>query len=100
MRVAESRPPPVEPERTCLGCGARFSKGELLRFVVRAGVLVADQTALLPGRGAYCCRREGCLKKFATRKGRLAKALRSEVVDCRVALAICADEFGSEPGRV
>ncbi|HSH13346.1 MAG TPA: YlxR family protein [Desulfurivibrionaceae bacterium] len=100
MKFAALRPLPVEPERTCLGCGARFPKGELRRFVLRAGVLGADLTGLLPGRGAYCCRREGCLKKFAARKGRLTKALRSEVVDCRVVHAICADEFGSEPGRV
>lgn len=98
MKVAAPRRLPVEPERTCLGCGARFPKGELRRFVVRGGVLAADRTGLLPGRGAYCCRRAGCLKKFATRKGRLTKALRIEVVDCRVLLSLCADELAGEPG--
>lgn len=100
MKVSETRRPPVGPERTCLACRIRFGKIELLRFVVIAGVLVVDRAGQLPGRGAYCCRREGCLKKFATRKGGLIKALRQEVVDFKVVMSICADEFGGEPGLV
>lgn len=100
MKALEPRRPRLGPERTCLACRTRFAKGELLRFVVRAGVLAVDQTGQLPGRGAYCCRREGCLKKFAARKSGLTKALHQEVVDCRVVMSICADEFASEPGRV
>jgi hypothetical protein len=100
MKITEPRRLSLGPERTCLACRTRFAKAELLRFVVRAGVLVVDQTGQLPGRGAYCCRREGCLKKFAARKGSLTRALRQEVVDCRVVMSICADKFASEPGRV
>ena len=100
MKTTKARRPPVGPERTCLACRSKFGKAELLRFVVSAGVLVADQTGRMAGRGVYCCRREGCLKKFAARKGGLTKALRQEVVDCEVVMAICADGFGGEPGLV
>lgn len=98
MKASEVCRLAVGPERTCLACRTRFAKGELLRFVARAGVLVVDQAGRLPGRGAYCCRRPGCLKKFATRQGALTKALHQEVLDCRVVMSIRADEFASEPG--
>jgi predicted RNA-binding protein YlxR (DUF448 family) len=78
----------------------RSGKDRLLRFVVRAGVLVIDQTGQLPGRGAYSCRRQECLKKLAARKGRLTKALRQEVVDCRVVMSIVASGCTDEPGPV
>lgn len=100
MKASLSHRPSVRPERTCLACRTRFDKVELLRFVVCAGVLVADQPGRLPGRGVYCCRREECLKKFAARKGGLTRALRQEVVDCKVVISLCVDEFGCEPGLV
>lgn len=85
---------PGGPERTCLGCGARFAKGELLRFVVLNGGLLADQAQQLPGRGVYCCRLAVCLKKFASKKGRLTRSLRAEVTDCQAVAGIIAQSCG------
>lgn len=80
------------PWRTCLGCGGRYPKAELLRFVARDGVLAADSAGRLPGRGAYCCRRKKCLKGFAAKKGRLTRAFRQELVDWSAVAAVTADD--------
>lgn len=81
------------PQRTCLGCGGAFAKVALLRFVVRNGVLLADPSQSLAGRGVYSCRLERCLKKFAAKKGRLGRALRAEVIDSQVIEALIAKGF-------
>jgi len=64
------------PVRTCLGCGARSNKAELVRLVVSAGVLVADRMKILPGRGVYCCRSEKCYQRLVKQQKKLAWALR------------------------
>ena len=51
------------PTRTCIACGRRRIKSEMLRFVSRGARVIADTTAKLPGRGAYICQAEGCLAK-------------------------------------
>ncbi|NTV14227.1 MAG: YlxR family protein [Desulfobulbaceae bacterium] len=84
----------VGPERTCLGCGAKFGKGGLLRFVVRDGELLVDSSQHLSGRGVYCCRAGVCLRKFVSKKGRLSRALRKEVVDCLAVISVFAESFG------
>lgn len=89
MRATDSdRALPAGPERTCRGCGKKFGKVELLRFVGRDGGLLADPAQHLPGRGVYCCRLAGCLKKFAAKKGRLTRALRAEITDCQAVVDI------------
>lgn len=100
MKAQELLCPPAGPERTCLGCGSRFAKGKLLRFVVRTGVLIIDLAGGLPGRGVYCCNQAVCLKKFLVRKGRLSKLLRQEVTDCQAVAAIIADECAVQSDRV
>ncbi|MBL7212748.1 MAG: YlxR family protein [Desulfobacteraceae bacterium] len=49
------------PERTCIGCGAKQSKNELIRLVVDSGGLVVrDDWG--KGRGAYVCPNNSCWK--------------------------------------
>nr|WP_208380619.1 YlxR family protein [Frigoribacterium endophyticum] len=43
----------VEPVRTCIGTRTRAPRSSLVRIVVRDGRLVVDETASLPGRGAW-----------------------------------------------
>ena len=64
------------PVRTCLGCGAKAAKAELVRLVVADGHLVVDRRGLLPGRGAYCCRKATCYQRLVKQRKKLAWALR------------------------
>ena len=52
------------PLRMCVGCRESKPKRELIR-VVRApdGAVSMDPVGKKPGRGAYVCRREECLKR-------------------------------------
>lgn len=52
------------PVRQCMGCRERKEKRELIR-VVRSpeGTVSLDFKGKLPGRGAYICPKESCLKK-------------------------------------
>ena len=52
------------PMRQCMGCRERKEKRELIR-VVRSpeGTVSLDFRGKLPGRGAYICPNENCLKK-------------------------------------
>ena len=62
--------------RTCLGCGAKSQKVELIRLVVAAGGLVTDPKQVLPGRGVYCCRNLKCYQRLVKQRKKLAWALR------------------------
>ena len=52
------------PMRMCVGCREMKPKRELIR-VVRSpeGEVSLDPVGKKPGRGAYVCRREECLKR-------------------------------------
>lgn len=67
------------PLRKCIGCGEMKPKQELVR-VVRSpqGEISLDLTGKKPGRGAYVCRSEQCLKK-ARKAGRVEKAFECAV---------------------
>jgi predicted RNA-binding protein YlxR (DUF448 family) len=54
--------------RTCVGCGRRAAKAELVRLHLAGDELVVGAG---PGRGAYVCRRESCVIK--ARSGRLIR---------------------------
>jgi uncharacterized protein len=54
--------------RTCVGCGARAAKPDLLRLVAVGDVLVADVAARMPGRGAYLHPSQGCLERARRRR--------------------------------
>ncbi|MBW2038659.1 MAG: YlxR family protein [Deltaproteobacteria bacterium] len=64
------------PIRTCLGCGQKREKGEVVRIVIKDGGLVVDESGKLPGRAAYLCPQEGCISSLLRKKGRLSYTLR------------------------
>lgn len=64
------------PIRTCIACGAKRSKKELVRLALNAqGSVIRDDAGNVPGRGAYVCPSESCWEKVASGKG-LSKAFR------------------------
>lgn len=69
------------PLRMCSGCMQRLTKKELVR-VVRSpeGEISLDLTGKMPGRGAYICPKESCLKQ-ARKAKRLARALECQIPD-------------------
>ncbi len=65
------------PERTCLGCGVRDNKGNLLRLVVPpSGELIVDQMAT--GRGGYLHEKGTCWEAFLGKK-KLYRAFHLEI---------------------
>ena len=69
------------PERRCTGCGEGKPKKELLRIVRSPeGEISIDLTGKSPGRGAYICKSEACLKN-AKKTGRLGRSLNAEIPD-------------------
>ena len=72
--------PRNEPQRSCLSCRKTTDKNRLLRFVLAPDrTLVPDLQSRLPGRGAYTCCSESCLRTAGTRK-QFARAFKNEVV--------------------
>ncbi len=67
------------PERSCVACRATAERSELARFVLRHGVVVSDPGGRMPGRGAYLCRRAGCVEQVLKNRGAFARALRARV---------------------
>src|SRR5260370_4937910 len=62
--------------RTCVGCGMRAAKSDLLRVVAVDGEPVADPSARRPGRGAYLHPSRDCLEP-ARRPRAMPRALRA-----------------------
>ena len=53
------------PIRTCLSCGAKRSKGELIRLgLTLENRLVRDDQGTWQGRGAYVCKNKSCWEKL------------------------------------
>ncbi|RLB43663.1 MAG: DUF448 domain-containing protein [Deltaproteobacteria bacterium] len=49
------------PIRTCIACGAKKEKKDLIRLVVDAdGWVVIDTSGHASGRGAYVCKNKDC----------------------------------------
>ncbi|MBK4347534.1 YlxR family protein [Lacisediminihabitans changchengi] len=67
----------MEPVRTCLGCRTRDTTSALLRVVARNGEVIADQSAVLPGRGAWVHPTIECVTIATTRKA-FGRAFRTE----------------------
>ncbi|HXW44213.1 MAG TPA: YlxR family protein [Streptosporangiaceae bacterium] len=65
----------VAPTRTCVGCGVRAARSELVRVVAVEGEIVPDVAQRLPGRGAYLHLRLACLDR-AQRRRAFPRALR------------------------
>ncbi|MEW6033209.1 MAG: YlxR family protein [Bacillota bacterium] len=73
--------PKHQPLRTCLGCGQKRPKKELVRVVRSpAGVIELDETGRRSGRGAYVCPSAACLAA-AVKAKKLEKALEAPVPD-------------------
>ena len=64
--------------RTCIVCGKRFVKQDLLRYVwgVESAEVVADCKQVMDGRGTYCCLDDNCKVQFFKRTKGLKRALR------------------------
>ncbi|MBR3697692.1 MAG: YlxR family protein [Clostridia bacterium] len=53
-----------KPARTCVACGIKKEKKDLLRIVrTLEGNIETDLTGKKNGRGAYICKSEECLNK-------------------------------------
>ncbi len=71
------------PLRTCIACRQEKEKREMLRIVRNAqGQILLDFSGKLPGRGAYICNGEACIKKL--RKQRLLHKTFSQEVPEKV----------------
>lgn len=67
------------PMRMCIACREMKPKKEMTRVVKNAdGEIFADLSGKAPGRGAYVCSGEECLKKLGDKK-LLHKAFSMEV---------------------
>ncbi|MGD0375259.1 MAG: YlxR family protein [Streptosporangiaceae bacterium] len=76
--MATRQPRPLRPAqaiRTCVGCGSRAAKSDLLRLVAAGDEIVPDPLARMPGRGAYLHPSQGCFDK-ARRRRVFPRALR------------------------
>jgi len=66
------------PLRTCISCGQKRNKKELIRLALDANSqVVRDDLGKKQGRGAYICKSDSCLKKLFKHK-RLNRVFRSE----------------------
>ena len=65
----------MEPVRTCVGCGVRASRSALVRVVAIQSVLILDERAVMPGRGAWLHSTQECTVA-ALRRRAFARALR------------------------
>ncbi|MGH2499415.1 MAG: RNase P modulator RnpM [Candidatus Limnocylindria bacterium] len=74
-----SRPQRPQPQRTCVACRAVRAKRELVRIVRSpSGTLSVDPRGKAPGRGAYLCPQDACLRRGIA-EGALGRALESAV---------------------
>jgi predicted RNA-binding protein YlxR (DUF448 family) len=69
------------PLRSCVVCGAKRSKRELIRIVATPlGPVEVDLTGKGHGRGAYVCGDTGCARG-SLRRNRIEYALRRRLTD-------------------
>ena len=66
----------MEPVRTCIGCRSRAPRSTLLRVVVSEAGLQLDESATLPGRGAWLHPTLACVEKAEKRRA-FHRALRT-----------------------
>ncbi|WP_125132463.1 YlxR family protein [Microbacterium sp. 10M-3C3] len=65
----------MEAVRTCVGCRTRAPRSALLRVVAVDSVLVRDDRATMPGRGAWVHETDACVDA-ALRRRAFVRALR------------------------
>ncbi|HOJ92636.1 MAG TPA: YlxR family protein [Dictyoglomaceae bacterium] len=66
------------PLRTCIGCGEKKAKRELIRIVRKKDKILFDSTGKVSGRGTYICPKTECLEK-ALKKKALSRALKCDI---------------------
>ncbi|GAA1127003.1 YlxR family protein [Microbacterium natoriense] len=69
----------MEPVRTCVGCRARAPRSTLLRVVSQNDILIIDESAVLPGRGAWVHPTRECMDA-ALRRRAFGRALRVSMI--------------------
>ncbi len=71
------------PQRSCIGCGLKKDKNDLMRIVRSPeGEFSLDPSGRKNGRGAYICKDPACLEKAEKRKA-LQRSFKAEV-DSRI----------------
>ncbi len=80
------------PIRTCISCGSKRKKYELVRLVLNEkGQLERDIHGRRPGRGAYVCENRTCIDLLKNNR-RLQRTLKSEkAIDASLALKDAED---------
>lgn len=69
--------PKKQPQRMCVSCRTRRDKRDLVRVTLADdGSLTVDPTGKLPGRGAYLCKDEKCIKT-ELKAHRISKGLKT-----------------------
>ena len=64
--------------RTCISCGAKRPKNELIKLIVDGeNRLIRDNSGRIKGRGAYVCDSRPCLERLFNNK-RLNKHFRTD----------------------
>ena len=83
------------PMRMCIACKEMKPKVEMTRVVKNAdGEIFPDPTGKAPGRGAYVCAEEACLKKLMGKK--LLNRAFSANVDLDVYRGVEEDALGEK----
>ena len=81
-------------ERTCMGCGRKAHKSDLLRFVVdEEGKILFDAAQQAPGRGGYLCRREACFEQAVKRRRVSVRFRRDVKVDAPSLTHLVPEQF-------
>ena len=68
VATTHSQSGPTGPIRTCVGCRERAARSDLVRVALDGTTVVIDESATLPGRGAWLHRRPECLDLAITRR--------------------------------
>ena len=67
------------PERSCVSCGSKMPKEQLVRIVKTSqGPITVDTTGREAGRGAYICRTLDCWGR-ALKKGALERSFKQSL---------------------
>ena len=72
---------PHVPSRTCIVCGTKTAKSDLLRLVASSdGSVRVDDTGRSPGRGAYICKTADAeCRRRDLKRSRLEYSLRASI---------------------
>jgi predicted RNA-binding protein YlxR (DUF448 family) len=85
------------PMRRCVVCRTSRPKAELVRWVRTPGGIAVDATGRAPGRGAYICAAEPCLRGAISRKG-IERVLGGRPSEPDIERLLAAGESAAAPG--